>query len=153
MSKELREKIIAFLGIQKDKIGVISTVSPENKPESAFVYYTFDLELNIYFACKDSSRKYKNILENKDVAFTIAAGDPPQTLQLEGRASVESSIGAQKRLFEELVALASSKSFAAPITQMPAGGLQFVKISPAWIRFGNFEVRKHGDTFQEINLG
>ena len=99
MSKELREKIIAFLGIQKDKIGVISTVSPENKPESAFVYYTFDLELNIYFACKDSSRKYKNILENKDVAFTIAAGDPPQTLQLEGRASVESSIGAQKRLF------------------------------------------------------
>ena len=117
MSKELLEKIAVFLGMQKSRLGVVSTVNQENKPESAFVYYTFDENLNIYFVTRDASRKYKNIFDNKNVAFITATENPPQTLQLEGLASVESSTDEQKHLFQELIGLASAKYFSAPISQ------------------------------------
>ena len=152
MNKELLDKIVFFFGTQKSRLGVVSTVNEENKPESAFVYYAFDENLNIYFATREVSRKYKNILQNKNVSFVIATENPPQTLQLEGIASVHNDAGEQKHLFQELVGLASTKHFSAPISQQPTGGLQFIKISPSWIRFGNFEVRKHGDTFEEVEL-
>ena len=153
MDKELRDKIASFLGLQKSRLGVVSTISEENKPESAFVYYTFDEKLDIYFATRDGSRKYKNILKNKNVAFVMATENPPQTLQLEGIASVHDDLDEQKYMFQELVGLASSKHFSAPISQQTkSGGLQFIKISPTWIRFGNFEVRKHGDMFEEVKL-
>src|SRR3989338_5393496 len=142
MDKELRDKIASFLGLQKSRLGVVSTISEENKPESAFVYYTFDEKLNIYFVTRDNSRKYKNILKNKNVAFAMSTENPPQTLQLEGAASVHNDEEDQKHLFQELIGLASIKHFSAPINQQPAGGLQFIKISPLWMRFGNFEVRK-----------
>lgn len=151
MGEELKEKIISFLGSNKSRLGVVSTVNEENKPESAFVYYAFDENLNVYFATKDTSRKYKNILNNKSIAFAIVTENPPQTLQLEGVASVHDDIEDQKRLFQDIVGHASAKYFSAPIMQQTKGGLEFVKISPLWIRFGNFEVRKHEDTFQAIS--
>ncbi len=151
MNKELKDKIASFLGLQKSRLGVVSTVNADGGPESAFVYYTFDENLNIYFATKDSSRKFKNILQNKKVAFAMATENPPQTLQLEGEASVHSENGDQKHLFQELVGLATAKNFSAPIEQeAKTGGIQFLKITPSWIRLGNFEVRKHGDVFEEI---
>src|SRR3989338_3166814 len=153
MDKELRDKIASFLGLQKSRLGVVSTISEENKPESAFVYYTFDEKLNIYFATRDGSRKYKNILKNKNVAFAMATENPPQTLQLEGVASVYDNLDEQRYMFQELVGLASLKHISSPISQQTkSGGLQFIKISPTWIRFGNFEVRKHDDIFQEVTL-
>ena len=151
MNKELLEKIVFFLSSQKSRLGVVSTVNQKNEPESAFVYFTFDENLNLYFATRDASRKYKNLVDNKNVAFVVATENPPQTLQLEGTASVHNNMEEQKNLFQELIGLASANNFSAPISQQTeAGGLQFIKISPTWIRFGNFEVRKHGDMFQEI---
>jgi general stress protein 26 len=152
MDSETRNKIIAFLSLQKSKLGVISTVNEENKPEAALVYFAFDLDLNLYFVTRDTSRKYKNIMKNKYVSFTAATEDPPQTLQLEGEAAVHSDMEDQKKLYQELIGLASSRNFSAPISQMDSGSLQFVKISPQWIRFGNFEVRKHGEVFEEVKL-
>jgi general stress protein 26 len=152
MDKQIRDKIISFLGLQKSRLGVVSTVNEESKPESALVYYAFDENLSIYFATKDNSRKYENILKNKNVAFVVATENPPLTLQLEGTASVYNDTSEQKRLFEELVGLASSRHFSSPISQQSTGGLQFIKISPSWMRLGDFQVRKHGNTFEEVIL-
>ncbi len=150
MNKELLEKITVFLSIQKNKLGAVSTVNADGGPESALVYFTFDNDLNFYFATRDNSRKYQNLIQNPKVAFVMGQDNPPQTLQLEGIASVIRDVEGQKHLFPELVGLASAKNFSAPISQMSTGGLQFVKIAPTWLRLGNFEVRKHEDTFQEI---
>ena len=117
MDIEIKDKVIAFLGLQKSRLGVISTISNDNKPESAFVYFAFDENLNIYFATRDNSRKYKNILQNKNVSFVIATENPPQTLQLDGTASVHNDTSDQKHLFQELVGLASAKHFSPPISQ------------------------------------
>lgn len=152
MDTQIKEKIIAFLGLQKSRLGVVSTVNEDNKPESAFLYFAFDENLNIYFVTKDNSRKFKNIKNNNNVAFTSGTENPPQTLQLEGIATIHDDLKDQKHLFQELVALASAKHFAPPISQQSTGGLQFVKISPQWIRFGNFEIRKKDDTFQEVKI-
>ncbi|MCE9549119.1 pyridoxamine 5'-phosphate oxidase family protein [Candidatus Nomurabacteria bacterium] len=152
MDKQLLKDLVAFLGLQKSRLGVVSTISKENTPESAFVYFAFDENINIYFATKDTSRKFKNITHNKNVSFAVATENPPQTLQLEGIATVHNDIENQKDLFQDLVALASSKHFSPPISQQTEGGLEFIKISPTWIRFGNFEVRKHGDTFKEVKI-
>jgi general stress protein 26 len=152
MNKEISEKIIKFLNEDAQKLGVISTVTAENKPESAFMYYAFDEDLNIYFATRVASRKYKNFMENKHIAFAVAKENPPQTLQLEGLASVVVEAEVQKSLFPELITMAAQRNFAAPISQMESSELKFLKITPNWIRFGNFEVRKHGGIFEEIKI-
>lgn len=150
MEKLIKEKMIGFFGLQKSRLGVVSTVNEENKPESALVYFAFDGDLNIYFVTKDVSRKFINITKNHNVSFVSATENPPQTLQLEGIASIHSDTEDQKHLFQELVGLASMKHFSSPLSQQPMGGLQFIKITPTWMRFANFEIRKHGNTFEEV---
>jgi uncharacterized protein YhbP (UPF0306 family) len=150
MNTEIKEAILDFLKADQQKLGVISTIHADNTPESAIVYYTFDQDLNLYIATRTKTRKYKNILENHHVAFVIAKETPPQTIQIEGEAEVVHEPGEQKHLFEEIIKLASSRNFSAPIAQMESSELKFVKISPTWIRFGNFEARRHGEMFQEI---
>ena len=152
MNKEFLDKVALFLGAQKSRLGVVSTVNSENKPESALVYFTFDEKLNIYFVTRDITKKYKNIIENKNVAFVVSKEIPPQTLQIEGVGSVHNNPEDQKDLYKELVGLASSKHFSPPVSQINSGGLAFIKISPTWIRFGNFEVRKHDNIFQQVGI-
>jgi general stress protein 26 len=150
MNEETKKMVLDFLHQDEDMLGVVSTISSDNKPESAFVYYSFDEDLNIYFMTRANSRKGQNILENKNVAYAIVSRNPPQTLQLDGEASFVDEKEMQKKLFKELVEFASKNYFASPIAQMQSSELVFIKITPHWMRFGNFEARRHGDMFEQV---
>ena len=52
-------------------MGISSTSS--NKPYSATVFFCFDEELNIYFLSTSQRRHSKEIVENPNVALTIAS--------------------------------------------------------------------------------
>lgn len=146
-----QEQILNFLKQEKQKLGVISTVSDVGTPQSAFIYYAFDEDLNIYFITRTKSRKYTNIEKNPHVAFVVGTENPPQTLQIEGTASLLERPEDFAFLFSDLVKMAVERHFVPPITQMTnSGDVFFMKIAPTWVRLGNFEIRRKGEMFEEI---
>src|SRR3989338_5542405 len=152
MDNKLLKEIITFLKGDKQKLCTVNTVTEDCKPESAFVYYTFDENLNIYFITRAGSRKYQNGLKNPNISFVTFTENPPKTLQLEGTLSVVTDPKAQRELFLELVTLATERNLVPPISQMDTSEVMFMKITPTWVRFGNFELGRNGDMFQEIKI-
>ncbi|OGI85714.1 hypothetical protein A3A05_03110 [Candidatus Nomurabacteria bacterium RIFCSPLOWO2_01_FULL_41_12] len=152
MDNKLLEEIIFFLKGDKQKLCTVSTVTEDRKPESAFVYYTFDENLNIYFITRAGSRKYKNGMKNPNISFVVFTENPPKTLQLEGTLSIVTDPKAQTWLFPELVTLATERNLVPPISQMDTSEVMFMKITPNWVRFGNFELGRNDGMFQEIKI-
>jgi len=58
--------------IEKQKYGVLSTITFDNKPESAYVGYVVSPDLKLFIDTVSDSRKYRNILLNSSVSFVIS---------------------------------------------------------------------------------
>ena len=75
--------------MRQHRFAVLSTVSAQNTPESAYVGIAVTRELNIVFDTVSDSRKYHNLQANPHIAFVIG-GTRERTLQYEGIATVPS---------------------------------------------------------------
>lgn len=133
-------------------LGVLSTVSTNGVPHATTVYYVFDETLSLYVLMREDSKKYQNILNNPNVAFVVTQENPPKTLQFEGTAHIVTDPHEENEFFSKLVSIATEKSAIPPVSQTHGGKIIFVKLSPRWVRFGNFELSKEGEVFQEVKL-
>ena len=126
-----RELIYQF--IARQKLGVVSTVNPDNTPEAAVVGIAVSEKLEIIFDTLKASRKYKNILRNSNVALVIG-WDEEITVQYEGIAAVLENDGQAGRLKEiYFQAYPDGRERAATWP-----GLMHIKVIPKWIRYSNF---------------
>ena len=148
----IEEKIYQELLSSNQPLGVISTLNAAGLPQSASIYYIHNSQLDIFFVTRSESRKYKNIINNPHVAFVITSQNPPKTIQLEGVASEVTDAQEQIEYFDKLVAKATEYTSVPPVSQLVTGEMVFMKITPKWMRFGNFEVMKEGDKFIETSL-
>lgn len=126
-------KELIYLYIHQQKLGTVSTVNLENKPESAVVGIAVSENLEIIFDTVKTSRKYKNILYKPDVALVIG-WDEEITVQYEGTAevlddSVEGDI--LRAIYYEAYPEGKERAATWP-------GLVYIKITPRWIRYSNF---------------
>ncbi len=118
--------------IRQFKYAVVSTVSPDNFPESAAIGIAVTGELKIIFDTLSDARKYKNILLNPGVSLVIG-WENEQTVQYEGIVRIPGS-----REFEELL--------RTYYTVFPDGierrenlpNLVYVCVDPVWIRYSDF---------------
>ncbi len=74
--------------INEQTLGVISTVSPDNIPQSACVNYLFDGGWKIYVLSFKDSRKVQNIRSNNHVSFAVGVAQIPHTVQIQADASI-----------------------------------------------------------------
>ncbi len=146
------EQIASTAKLLGKKLGVVSTVSVGGAPESAFVYFIIDDALNVYFATRAGSRKYKNLMQNPRAAFVIASEHPPQTIQIEGDATVVTDANEQQTLLPDLIKMLSEGGYVRPMNHMMDSELVFMKISPTWARFGDFEVVREEGAFREVSV-
>lgn len=144
------EYIVSAAKLLGKKLGVVSTVTSDGKPESAFVYFNMDHEMNVYFATRADSRKYKNLMQNPHASFVIASEEPPQTIQLEGTAAVVADPDEQRTLFPVLISIMREGGFAAPVTMMMESELMFMKMTVTWARVGDFEIIRESGAFREV---
>lgn len=150
---ELEDAIFEELTAINRPYGTISTVSEENTPESATVYFVHNQTLDIFFITRKKSRKYKNIMHNPHVAFVVTCEHPPKTIQLEGTASVVTDPHEQMDHFTELVKRSSERNPVPPVAQLvESGEMVFMKITTTWARFGKFEAMKEGGKFIEARM-
>ncbi|HEY5714152.1 MAG TPA: pyridoxamine 5'-phosphate oxidase family protein [Candidatus Gracilibacteria bacterium] len=124
------EKNRLFRNFLKDHtFATISTVSPQQKPESATVeYFLLDEGLDVVFRTQTNFRKYKNLKQNPAVALQIRAQET-STLQYEGMAQ---EIALDSLSVNEKIAIAS-RSISGRVIYEEDKGVYF-RIKPTWIR-------------------
>ena len=118
--------------IIRHNLGVVSTISLNNKPEAALVGIAVSKELEIIFDTVKASRKYHNLLQSSSVAVVIG-WDNETTLQYEGTATELNGADAQyyKEIYFEVYPDGRERDKTWP-------DIVHFKITPKWIRYSNF---------------
>lgn len=123
--------IYRFIG--QHQLAVISTVSPELKPEAALIGIAVSEKLELIFDTVKSSRKFQNILHNPAVAL-VAGWDNEITVQIEGTATLLTDTTADINLKEIYFNTFEGARERAHTWE----GLVHFKITPTWIRYSDF---------------
>lgn len=124
-----KQNVLAFIKTKPHTI--ISTIGPNNQPESALIGFGETDDLELIFGTYNTSRKYKNLQKNNKVALVIGWDEDFITVQYEG---VASELTAKE--IEKYVPLYHKKvPAAAAYTSHPAQ--TYWKVSPVWIRYSN----------------
>ncbi len=132
-----REEALAFLVHHES--GVLSTVSKEGKPRSRQVYYTCDNAFNIYFLTLANTRKVADLAANPSAAFVVSELELPRTLQIEGSAANLTDTAALDPLLSSFIkTLMSHAQFGIPLERLDAAAVQFYRLTPDWVRWGDF---------------
>ncbi len=128
----MEQKATVLRYLQIKKLGVLSSVNEKGMPEAALVGFGETPQLHLVFGTYSNSRKYKNILANPHVAFTV--GDESKiTVQLEGKAYELS----EKEL-NEYTSPFFKKNPAANANPKE----KYFKIVPTWIRYSNYNTKE-----------
>lgn len=134
---QVRTQALDFL--KNHSAGVLSTVSMDGKPHGSAIYYVTDDNFNIYFITLKTSRKCAHVQENPSVALTVGTQDVPQTIQLEGIATMlqhPEEIGAHA--VDLMKVLTSNSRYYAPVTKLDNDDTAIIWIQPKWIRWADY---------------
>jgi uncharacterized pyridoxamine 5'-phosphate oxidase family protein len=117
--------------ISQHRYAVLSTLSPNNTPQSALIGIAVSENLEITFDTVKSSRKYPNLIANPNCSLVIG-WENEQTLQLEGVAyerQGESLTHHQKIYFE---------TWPDGPARLHWPGLVHLVVRPTWLRYSDF---------------
>ena len=138
-----KAELLAYL--QSQRLGVLGTLSPEGEPQGALVGYAVTPHFEILFDTVRTSRKYRNMMTNPGVSFTVGdttnRGDE-RTVQYEGLA---------EELHAERLADLRPIYFATwpdGVERQQWPGITWFVIRPRWIRYSDFS----SPVTQEWNL-
>ena len=125
-----KQIILNFL--KKEQLMVLSTINKKGKPQSALVGFSETPNLEIIFGTLNTTRKYENLMNNKEVSLVIGWNLPESiTIQYEGVAEeiTDSSL-------EEYKISHINKSPKREKSVRDARERIF-KIMPKWIRYSD----------------
>jgi general stress protein 26 len=133
-----RERMHAFL--EKIPVGVLSSVSPDNTPHGAVVYFSVSKEFVISILTKRQTKKYDNLKHNNHVMLTVYEPLSQTTLQVTGLAeevidAVEINNIAETNL---AASLKTSESGIPAIMKLDAGEYVAFAIRPVEIRMASY---------------
>jgi len=121
------------------KTGVLSTLSKGDEPRARLVYFSSDDSFNIYFLTFANTRKAEDLKAHPKAAFTVADEETPRTLQIEGDAADITNSPVDDAIIETLFdRLQMNAKYYAPIARFDRSDVRFYRLTPTWVRFGNF---------------
>ena len=129
-----KEDVLSFI---KTRIhAVISTIDEKGRPESALIGFTETDQLEIFFGTFNTSRKYKNLQKNKQVALVIGWTDDSITVQYEGLAEE-----VDKKDVPLCISLLQQK-IPSSIKFSTLPQQTYFKVTPTWIRYSDLSSSK-----------
>ena len=132
-----------FEFIDRQKLGVLGTVSPEDVPQSALVGIAVTPEFEIIFDTVKSSRKYGNLMTKPACSFIIGwAGET--TVQYQGAARQPSA--GELAAYQEVY----FKKWPECRSHLSWPGITYFVVRPTWIRYSNFD--QNPPVIQEFNF-
>lgn len=147
-------KAAAASFLHTHSVGVLATLSPNGTPRARSVYYATDDSFSIYFWTLTSTRKTEDIATNAYGAFVVSDENTPQTLQIEGTISDLTETATINDVIHRLSEKFMERgTHFAPLTHLDSGKIVFYRLTPTWVRFGDFTDGFGSDkTFTEIPL-
>lgn len=134
-----RDEALSFL-VNHDA-GVLATVSAEGQPGARMIYYTCDDSFNVYFITLKSTRKVEQLASNSRAAFVVSEMDIPRTIQIEGKVEDMSETATDDPLLTDFIRrLMAHQPYGIPLAHFDASTLLFYKLTPSWIRWGDFTI-------------
>jgi uncharacterized pyridoxamine 5'-phosphate oxidase family protein len=142
-----KETVFSYL--REQKLGVIATVLPENKPEAATIDYFIDDNWNIYFLTHEESRKVNNLRKNNTVAMVVGTTLATHTAQIEGTAQIITPTDTE--FSDLLIHFAGMKTlYASPLLKIDGINLVIVKVTITWLRWLELNEETKRETFTTI---
>lgn len=137
--------------LQNHHSGVLATADAAANPHAATVYFSVDDNFCLIFATKTETKKYKNMKENKKVAFVCSDEAMQTTIQVDGHIESvtdpdqhQAALNAMYRLSGEI-----SKVELPPIEKLFAGDYVTLRIIPQVIKMGIF-MRPDSESNEEV---
>lgn len=130
--------------IKSHDLAVLSTVDRTGNVFGAVVYYSVDLNNNLYIITKSETTKSRNIFAQSQVAVTIHETGSLQTLQLQGIAEIETDIQIKERVFNALIKPRNYNNGKQlpPVANINGGAYMVIKIIPLSVKFNDYTVEK-----------
>lgn len=123
-----------FHFIEQSRLGVLSSIGPSGKPQSALVGFAATENLDIIFDTVRSSRKYSNLTARPECAFVFGwSGE--QTVQYEGIA--EELAGEALRRYQEIY----FRVWPDGPARANWPGIVYFVVRPKWVRYSDFDQR------------
>lgn len=116
-------------------VGVLSSVTPDNNPHGAVVYYAIDRDFNVHILTRTGTHKYDNLVHNEHVMLTVYDPETQTTAQIVGRATERPGMRDINRVAGITFAkLGTDKEGMPPIMKLQAGEFTTFQIQPVQIR-------------------
>lgn len=143
-----KQDLLGFL--ENHNLMSLATVDAEGNPQVSDVYFITDDDMNLYFCSRDELRKTLNISAKPHVAIVITSEDHQTTVQIHGTCQPAMNEPHTDLLTEKFESKILSKASGyPPILQMKEGHFVMYKITPTWIRVGQF-LEENDDKFTQI---
>jgi len=117
--------------VKSQNLCVLSTVTADQRSESAVMAYTVDDHLLFFLSSEPETRKIKNIAANPHVSLVIGGLNHDPTIQIDGHASLLSPQETKTAKAYMLKVHPELKNYLSP-------DCIFFTISPHWLRFSDF---------------
>lgn len=143
MTQNQTEQARAFL--LKQTLGVIATKAPNGDAHARTIHYAANDAFEVFFVTLTGTRKVEDINADRQAAFVVSDPDVPCTLQIEGTISEQADTAIIDPMVTKLMdTLMEKGDMFAPLTRLDADNILFYKLTPTWIRYGDFS--KSGGT-------
>jgi hypothetical protein len=126
-------EIDLYTRIAKHKLGVLSTIGPDGKPQSALMGFAITPQLELVFDTVNCSRKYANLIARPACSFVIGGlGAGEQTIQYEGEAAELKP--PELARYQEMY----FRVWADGPARREWSGVVYFVVYPRWIRYSDF---------------
>jgi len=154
-SPESEQLIREFL--QSHHSGVLATSDMSGNPHAAVVYFSLDDSFNLIFATKTETQKYKNIEQNKQVAFVCYDEQSQTTVDIRGHAEATDNPDLRTQALNNMFASSAtvSQRELPPAEKLFAGEYVAVRIVPQVIRMAVYarpDAESNDELFETITF-
>lgn len=152
-SPETRTLVVEFMKTHHS--GMLATADTAGNPHASVVYYNFNDDYSLYFATKTETQKYKNIEENKQVAFVTYDEESQSSMQISGHIDIVDDEDLRRDIINNMFRLSAeiSKRELPPAEKLYAGDYVALKLSPLVMRMAIYaRPDSEGDDLYETLL-
>lgn len=123
----------------KHATGVLATAAPDGGVRARTIHYAANDAFEVFFVTLAGTRKVEDINANHRAAFVVSDPEIPSTLQIEGVLSEQPDTAIIDPMVHKLMDTLTEKGdMFAPLTHLDANNILFYKLTPTWIRLGDF---------------
>jgi len=146
-SNEARKFTSQFL--RKHNIMVLATSSRKGELHTATIAYNIDDNFTFFLLSTTNSAKYKNLIENNNVAFTVGFGPNLVTIQGGGKAEILKDYEAM-----EIGLHFKNRPHPWPLLSLETNNVCAFRITPTWLSMLSLQNEEYpelaGNEFHKI---